>query len=93
MAHEHKCILLKIQGSRGFPDRLLLTPNGAILFVEFKKPGEHLRPLQAHIHSELHRMRFQCVTVTSVQQFKQYLLDLLHQSGTHMVTKNAVSNG
>lgn len=93
MAHEQKCILLKIQGTRGWPDRLLLTPNGTILFVEFKKSGERLRPLQAHIHSELHRMKFQCVTVTSAQQFKQCLLDLLHQNGTRMVTKNEVSNG
>ena len=33
-------------GMAGVPDRLILLPNGVSFFVEVKKPGEHLRPLQ-----------------------------------------------
>lgn len=33
-------------GSRGKPDQLFIAPSGRTFFVEFKRPGEPLRPLQ-----------------------------------------------
>jgi len=32
----------------GWPDRIFLIPGGRPLIIEFKKPGEPLRPLQEH---------------------------------------------
>jgi hypothetical protein len=35
-------------GQRGYPDRLFFIPGGRPLFIEFKRPGEKLDPLQQH---------------------------------------------
>lgn len=35
-------------GNRDWPDRLFLFPNGRHLMIEFKRPGEKLRPSQEH---------------------------------------------
>ena len=46
-------IKLKLMGNRGLPDRMLLLPGGRVIFIEFKRPGEDLRPLQKHVHKKL----------------------------------------
>lgn len=33
-------------GNAGVPDRIAVIPNGRTFFVELKRPGEILRPLQ-----------------------------------------------
>lgn len=88
LAKEHRCILLKIQKVRGWPDRLLLAPNGKALFLEFKAPGLTLRPLQAHFIAVLNQMGHPAQMVSSVEQFKQCLTDLLAQPGNRTGTKN-----
>lgn len=40
------CIKLVSPSMNGLPDRLVLLPNGRVAFVEFKAPGEKMRPLQ-----------------------------------------------
>jgi hypothetical protein len=35
-------------GRRGWPDRILLGPGAIVFFIEFKRPGEDLEPLQVH---------------------------------------------
>lgn len=43
------CVFLKlapVAGSNGKPDRLVLAPGGRAMFLELKKPGETLEPLQ-----------------------------------------------
>lgn len=43
------CVFLKlapVPGSNGKPDRLVLAPGGKAMFLELKKPGEKLEPLQ-----------------------------------------------
>jgi len=32
-------LVLKVQGAKGWPDRLILKPSGKVMFVEFKRPG------------------------------------------------------
>lgn len=42
------CMVLKFTspGNAGVPDRLVLIPGGTVWFVELKRPGGKLRPLQ-----------------------------------------------
>lgn len=40
-------------GSRGWPDRIILMPDGKIGFVEVKAPGEKPRKIQRHRHIQL----------------------------------------
>ena len=48
-AESKGCLFLKlapVSGSNGKPDRLILAPGGRAMFLELKKPGETLEPLQ-----------------------------------------------
>ncbi len=48
-AESRGCLFLKlapVAGSNGKPDRLILAPGGRAMFLELKKPGEKLEPLQ-----------------------------------------------
>jgi hypothetical protein len=87
IAHNYKCKLLKIQAAKGFPDRLLLTPLGTVAFMEFKRPGQTLRPLQAEVQAQLRQMNFCSVRVDSAEIFKEYLIALLAPPGNLMHTK------
>lgn len=41
-------IKMNIQGNRGYPDRLFISPVGVHVWIEFKQPGETLRKLQGY---------------------------------------------
>jgi hypothetical protein len=43
-------------GYRDWPDRLIMVPGGITLFIEFKRPGEELRPSQQELHDEAAEM-------------------------------------
>lgn len=60
-------------GSNGKPDRLFFK-RGAVVFVEFKRPGESLRPLQEHARRVLQAQGFPVFVVTSRDQFKREVL-------------------
>ena len=53
-AESKGCIQYKFVSvnNRGVPDRIIITPSGEVLFVEFKRKGKKLTPLQ-----EVHRRR------------------------------------
>ncbi|HKJ88792.1 MAG TPA: VRR-NUC domain-containing protein [Gammaproteobacteria bacterium] len=40
-------------GSNGWPDRIVFLPDGRVLLVEFKAPGERPRRLQRTRHRQL----------------------------------------
>ncbi|CDL85380.1 VRR-NUC domain-containing protein [Xenorhabdus szentirmaii] len=40
-------------GRRGVPDRIVVLPNGRVVFVECKAPGEKPRPDQLREHERL----------------------------------------
>ena len=49
------CLTLKLEMmyNVGWPDRLIVMPNGRIFFIEFKRPGGKLTTLQAERHRQL----------------------------------------
>lgn len=68
-----KSIKLNLQGRRGWPDRLFLDEYGRVWFVEFKRRGEKLRPLQDHIHRMLKRRGFRVSVITTEGGFRRRL--------------------
>lgn len=48
-------VVLKLnnQWSRGWPDRLFISPLGKHIYIEFKRPGGRLRKLQRVRHKQL----------------------------------------
>lgn len=60
-------------GVSGVPDRIVLLPKGNLWFVEVKKPGKTLDPLQTVIHKILHRLGFKVFVVDSDQALKTFI--------------------
>lgn len=44
---------LHVRFSRGWPDRLVLLPDGKVLWVELKRPGGKPTPLQLKTHQDM----------------------------------------
>ena len=52
------CPKLVSPGTDGMPDRMILMPEGRIVFVEVKAPGQKPRPLQMLRMEQLQLMGF-----------------------------------
>lgn len=50
LAKKWGCLVFKFTspGNKGVPDRLFINPKGETFYVEFKRPGEKLRPIQEY---------------------------------------------
>ncbi|MBP3238135.1 MAG: VRR-NUC domain-containing protein [Lachnospiraceae bacterium] len=55
-------------GSAGWPDRIVLLPDGKIGFVELKAPGKLPRQLQLHRHVQLQRLGFPVFVLDDVDE-------------------------
>ena len=89
VAIEQGFILLKLQGNKGWPDRVLLSPWGDAVFIEFKRRGEQPRPLQLHILNILREKGFSSTWIHTREQFLNTLtlLRSFPRSGNHTSTK------
>lgn len=61
---------------RGFPDRIVLLPGGAVVFVETKAPGRRPRLIQRKVHDRLRRLGFQVEVLDSVESVDGFILTL-----------------
>lgn len=54
-------VYVKFTGAKGWPDRIIAWGEGVphLVWVEWKRPGENLRPLQAHVHKILRSMGYE----------------------------------
>ena len=55
-------------GTSGWPDRIVLMPDGKIGFVELKAPGKKARVLQEHRHEQLRKLGFKVFVVDDVRK-------------------------
>ena len=51
----HGGLCFKWTGRKGVPDRILIMPNGAVVFVEGKRKGGVLSPMQNYIHGQMRK--------------------------------------
>jgi hypothetical protein len=90
LAEQANCKLLKIQGNRGWPDRLLLLPWGVAVFIEFKRPSGTPSALQVEILEWLEKKHFKVALINSVQVFQIYLTHLQQSRGYPSSIKSEV---
>jgi hypothetical protein len=76
IAEKHKCFLLKVEKRKGWPDRMLLAPNGQMAWVEFKRPGEAPTKMQEHIHDLLRQMNFRVYVAENYSEFLSIVTSL-----------------
>lgn len=60
-------------GAAAWPDRLFILPWGRAVFVEFKREGEPLTPLQKNMQKTLRRLGHACEECRSVAEFRKII--------------------
>jgi len=58
---------------RSAPDRIGLIKGGVTVFIEFKKPGEVLRPAQSYCVRTLDELGFRTYLVSSLEEIDEVL--------------------
>lgn len=62
------CVKFQPDHMRGMPDRLILLPDGKVLWCELKTQGGKLEPIQEVRHRELRKAGHEVRVVWSVDQ-------------------------
>lgn len=62
-------------GNNGVPDRIVLI-NGKCYFVELKKPGEELRPLQEAVKRKYESMGFKVYVIDTKEKVGEFIHEI-----------------
>ena len=60
-------------GMAGVPDRIVLMPGGKMAFVEVKKPGEKMRPLQLRRKRQIENLGFKVYCLDDPEKVEEVL--------------------
>ncbi|MBR2215986.1 MAG: VRR-NUC domain-containing protein [Selenomonadaceae bacterium] len=60
-------------GRAGVPDRIVLAPGGRVFFVELKRPGEGLRPLQQQTVKTFQKLGHNVTVIDSETAIETFL--------------------
>ena len=60
-------------GMAGVPDRIILIPGGKMAFVEVKKPGEEMRPLQLRRKRQIENLGFKVYCLDDPEKVEEVL--------------------
>jgi hypothetical protein len=71
---------MNLRGNRGWPDRLFLIPGGRPLFIEMKRPGDDLRPLQEHRRETLQNLGYDVEVHDDVKPAVQAIKDAIRKA-------------
>lgn len=64
---------LHVRFARGWPDRIVALENGEVLWVELKRPGGKLSPLQVKVHEDLGKLGHKVHVVYSKEDIDRVL--------------------
>lgn len=59
-------------GNNGVPDRIVLI-NGIAKFVELKKQGKDLRPIQKHRKKQFEKLGFEVLVIDSIEKVDDFI--------------------
>lgn len=62
-------------GNNGVPDRIILL-NGNCYFVELKKPGKKLRPLQRAVKKKFNKLGFHVYVIDSMEKVGDFINEI-----------------
>jgi len=63
-------------GSRGVPDRIVLLPGGRVVFVEMKRPGGRMSPLQQKWARDLRALGHQVYVIDSHEEIDRFIREV-----------------
>ncbi|MBV4427134.1 VRR-NUC domain-containing protein [Clostridium tyrobutyricum] len=64
-------------GMSGVPDRIVLLPQGKIVFVELKAPGKKRRKLQEYRAKQLQTLGFRVECIDSIDGVNRFVKQLI----------------
>jgi len=64
-------------GNRGVPDRLVILPEGRMVFVETKAPGKPLEPLQERWARTLRGLGHKVYKIDSVEDVDRFIQEVM----------------
>ena len=63
-------------GTAGVPDRIVLLPDGRMAFVEVKRPGEKMRPLQLRRKRQIEELGFKVYCLDDPEKVEEVLNEI-----------------
>lgn len=70
------CYKLTSPNNAGLPDRLILMPNGAVYFVELKRPKGKLRPLQEYRKKRIEALGHTVKVIDTLEGVENFINEL-----------------
>ncbi|WP_102400190.1 VRR-NUC domain-containing protein [Haloimpatiens massiliensis] len=64
-------------GTSGVPDRIVLLPQGKIIFVELKAPGKRPRTMQEYRIKELRNLGFRVEIIDSIEKVNKFVREVV----------------
>lgn len=63
-------------GMNGVPDRIVLLPQGRVVFVELKAPGKKLRAIQELRKKQLEKLGFRVEVIDNIDKVLEFVKEL-----------------
>ncbi|KGI42494.1 VRR-NUC domain-containing protein [Clostridium tetani] len=63
-------------GMSGVPDRIILLPQGRIVFIELKAPGKKPRSIQKYRIKELKNLGFRVEIIDSIEGVNNFIREI-----------------
>jgi hypothetical protein len=67
----------KSANNRGVPDRIFITPEGVVFFIEFKKPGKSTRRQQRLVIDDMRDNKAKVFVTDDVTEAKRIIDDMV----------------
>lgn len=68
-------------GNDGVPDRIAVLPGGLICFVELKRDGKELRPLQEYVCRQLKELGCNVLKVRGIEEANRAIMWMKNKAG------------
>ena len=68
-------------GNDGVPDRIAILPGGLICFVELKRDGKELRPLQEYVCGQLKELGCNVLKVRGIEEANKAIMWMKGKAG------------
>lgn len=68
-------------GNDGVPDRIAVLPGGLICFVELKRDGKELRPLQEYVCRQLKELGCNVLKVRGIEEANRAIMWMKSKAG------------
>jgi hypothetical protein len=63
---------LNVSAQVGWPDRIIVLPNGKVVWVELKSKGGKVSPIQKHIHGMLRALGHSVIVSSDVEKIIEF---------------------